>query len=260
MNNSMTKGKSPFYPGQPVPVDLFVGRREQIERIMTRGVGQVSAGKPVAVFVQGEYGIGKSSVAGFLQWLAEREHGLLGIYATLGGAETIDDLGATILEATIRSGVWDPKRSEQIRNWLAKYIGQQTLLGSPTIRFDALRQDGPDIAQGLLPFLATTLEKVRNSGIKGLFLVLDEINGITANPKFAHFIKGLVDTNAMARSPIPLLLMLCGVAERRSELIRSHQPVERIFDVVDIERLSDAEMKEFWLFSRKCTGPGPGTP
>jgi DNA-binding NtrC family response regulator len=73
------KGRSPFYPGQPVPGELFVGRAAQIEHIMTRGVGQVAAGKPVAIFVQGEYGIGKSSVAGFVQWLAEREHGFHGI-------------------------------------------------------------------------------------------------------------------------------------------------------------------------------------
>ena len=71
-----SKGKSPFYPGQPVPGELFVGRVTQIDHIMQRGVGQVEAGKPVAIYVEGEYGIGKSSIAGFVQWLAEREHGL----------------------------------------------------------------------------------------------------------------------------------------------------------------------------------------
>ncbi|HLG17619.1 MAG TPA: hypothetical protein VJH03_24460 [Blastocatellia bacterium] len=53
----INKGKSPFYPGQPVPVELFVGREAQLDRIMTRGVGQVAEGKPVAQYVQGEYGI-----------------------------------------------------------------------------------------------------------------------------------------------------------------------------------------------------------
>ena len=45
----ISKGKSPFYPGQPVPVELFVGRTPQIERILTRGVQQVALGKPVAI-------------------------------------------------------------------------------------------------------------------------------------------------------------------------------------------------------------------
>lgn len=66
------KGKSPFYPGQPVPIELFVGRSAQIERVLTRGAGQVAEGKPTAVFIQGEYGIGKSSMAGCLQAMAEK--------------------------------------------------------------------------------------------------------------------------------------------------------------------------------------------
>jgi len=81
---------------------LFVGRGRQIERIMAHGVAQVTAGKPVSIFVEGEYGIGKSSIAGFVQWWAEREHGLHAIYASLGAAQTLDDVGATVLEGTLR--------------------------------------------------------------------------------------------------------------------------------------------------------------
>ncbi|MEK6776349.1 MAG: ATP-binding protein [bacterium] len=242
---AITKGKSPFYPGQPVPVDLFVGRAEQIKRIMTRGVGQVAAGKPITMFIQGEYGIGKSSIAGFVQWVAERENGLHCIYAPLGGAETLEDVGAKILDATIRSGAFDPKRSEKVREWLAKYIGEQSLFGL-TLRAEALRKDAPSIASGMLPFLAEVFARLQDTGVRGIFLVIDEINGITTNPKFAHFIKGIVDTNAMARNPLPLLLVLCGVEEKRREMIVQHQPIDRIFDVVEIETMNKAEMRQFF--------------
>jgi hypothetical protein len=240
-----SKGKSPFYPGQPVPGELFVGRAKQIEHIMQRGVGQVEAGKPVAVYVEGEYGIGKSSIAGFIQWLAEREHGLHGIYAPLGSAETLEDVGAAVLEGTLRSGAFDPRRSEKVRIWLAKYIGEQSLFGV-TVHAETLKKDAPTIASGMLPFLGEVVERLRETGVKGLFVVLDEINGIAANPKFAHFIKGIVDTNAMSRQPLPLLLMLCGVEECRREMIRNHQPVDRIFDVVQIEPMSPLEMRTFF--------------
>jgi len=83
INAIESKGRSPFFPDQPVPVELFVGRSAQIDHIMTRGVGQVAQGKPVSVFLEGEYGIGKTSFARFTQWMAERNNGLLGIYATL---------------------------------------------------------------------------------------------------------------------------------------------------------------------------------
>jgi hypothetical protein len=241
----VTKGKSPFYPGQPVPVEFFVGRAAQIDRILTRGVRQVAEGKPVAMYVQGEYGIGKSSIAGFASWLAEKEYGLHSIYAPLGGVDSLEELGAVVLEATVRSGAFDPSRSAKIRNWLGKYIGEQTLFGI-TLRADALKQDAPSVASGMLPFLGDAYARLRDTGVKGIMLVLDEINGIAGNPKFAHFIKGLVDTNAMAPHPVPLLLVLCGVEERRREMIAKHQPIDRIFDVVEISPMTEEEMREFF--------------
>jgi hypothetical protein len=242
------KGRSPFFPDQPVPVELFVGRSAQIDRIMTRAVGQVALGKPVSVFLEGEYGIGKSSVARFTQWLAERNNALLGIYATLERAETMDDVGASVLEATLRSGVYDPKLGEKIREGMAKYIGAQSLFGL-TIHADALRKEAPNVTRGLLPFLRQTLRRVEPEGAKGVFLVLDEINGIAKDPRFAAFLKGIVDSNAaisLGKPTVPLLLMVCGVEERRRELIAAHEPVGRIFEVVTIDPMTTAEMDEFF--------------
>lgn len=243
----VTKGRSPFYPGQPVPVDLFAGRSLQIERILTRGAGQAAAGKPVAMFIQGEYGIGKSSIAGFVQWRAEIDYGLHGIYAPLGGAKNLADVATAVLLATIRSGAFDPKRAEKVKDWLAKYIGNQTLFGF-SINAEALKQDAPDLSTpfGMLGFLSEAGKRLQDTGVKGIFLVLDEINGITASPEFAHFIKGLVDTNAVSKEPLPLLLMLCGIEERRREMIQKHEPIARIFDVVEIEAMSEDEMRDFF--------------
>ena len=248
MAAELSKGKSPFYPGQPVPVELFVGRSAQIDHIMTRGVGQVAAGKPVAVFIQGEYGIGKSSIASFVQYAAEMKHELHAIYAPLGGAKTLTDLSEAVMLATVNSGAFNPRISERIRNWLAKYVGKQELWGGFTANVDALRKDAPALSSafGMLDFLRQVPARLKEEGVKGVFLVLDEINGIAGNPDFAHFIKGLVDQNALSPAPVPLLLMLCGVEERRWEMIRNHQPIDRIFDVIEIEAMNSDEMEEFF--------------
>lgn len=240
-----SKGMSPFYPGQPVPVELFVGRSAQIDLIEQRGVCQVEHGKPTTFFMQGEYGIGKSSLAHFTQFVAEKEHHLIALYATLGAATTLDHVGEAILQAAAEAGAMDPKKSEKIQNWLSTYVGEQSLFGL-TLHVDALKKEGPNIARGPLPFLRAVLDRVQDEGVKGIFLVLDEINGIAAHPQFAHFIKGLVDNNALARKPLPLLLMLCGTEERRRQIIAAHQPVERVFEVVNIDPLSVEETGEFF--------------
>jgi len=248
INAIESKGRSPFFPDQPVPVELFVGRSAQIDHIMTRGVGQVAQGKPVSVFLEGEYGIGKTSFARFTQWMAERNNGLLGIYATLERAETMDEVGAAVLEATLRSGAYNPKLGEKIREGMAKFVGQQSLFGL-TIHAEALREEAPNITRGLLPFLAQTLERVRSDGATGVFLVVDEINGLANNPQFAAFLKAVVDSNAaisLEKPTLPLLLMVCGVEERRRQLIAQHESVGRIFDVVSIERMTVEEMDDFF--------------
>ncbi|HOE65821.1 MAG TPA: ATP-binding protein [Candidatus Hydrogenedentes bacterium] len=245
--NEMIKNKSPFYPGQPVPVELFSGRDALIRRIRQRCVGQTGEGKPTALFVQGEYGIGKSSIAGIVQYLAEAEHSLHGIYATLGGAKTLEDVARCILDASVRSGAFEPNRSERIRNLLARYIGKQELFGV-SVNLETIRTDAPQLTapSSLLDFLRGVLKQLADTEVKGILLILDEINGITSNADFAHFIKGLIDTNALSRTPLPLMLMLCGVEERRREMIDRHPPVDRIFDVVEVEAMTPSEMKEFF--------------
>ncbi|RJQ56442.1 MAG: ATP-binding protein [Nitrospiraceae bacterium] len=242
--NAITKGISPFYPGQPVPVELFVGRQKEIEKI-SRAVKQVEHGKPQALFLTGEYGIGKSSLAGFMRSYAEKENHLFGIHVFLGGATTIEDVAIKTVEAVLKTPAYEPTLMGKVRNALSKYIGKQELFGVQ-INFEALKADSPNISHGYLPFLRELLERLKDEGIKGIMLVLDEINGISSNPTFAHFIKGLVDENALSPHPLPLMLMLCGVEERRREMIQHHQPVERIFDIVEINPMANAEMKDFF--------------
>jgi hypothetical protein len=238
------KSKSPFYPGQPVPAELFVGREAEIGRI-NRALVQVAAGKPQAIFVTGEYGIGKSSLAGFIRFLGEREYRLFGIHVFLGGTTALKELATKTVEAVLKSGAFDPTWTEAARKALAKYVGKQDLFGI-TVNLEALETDGPTLSHGYLPLLGSLFDRVKEKGTQGILLILDEINGISSNPQFAHFIKSLVDENALARPPLPLLLMLCGIEDRRREMIQNHPPIERIFDIAEIKPMNEKEMRTFF--------------
>lgn len=260
----LTKNMSPFSPNKPVQAELFVGRRNQIKRIVERGVVQVAAGKPMAFFVEGEYGIGKSSIANLVRWLAERDFGLFGVYAPLGGAKDLRDVAEIILQRVIRAGYFDPTKWEALKNKLAKYVGDQqvSLFGFDlNLNLAALKSDAPQIAThfGLLTFLSDVLARLRsaNANTKGVMLVLDEINGIAGNPDFAMFLKSLWDANvAEPNRQLPLMLVLCGTKERRFEMMDKHEPVERIFDLVQINPLEKAEMEDFF---KKAFGGGQMT-
>ncbi len=238
------KGRSPFYPGQPVPIDFFIGRLHEIEKI-NRAITQVELGKPQSLFLTGEYGIGKSSLANFMKSHAERNNNLFGLHVFLGGAKTLEDVAVRTVEAVIKTQLYRPTIKEKIGNFLAKYIKQAELFGI-NINFETLKADSLSISHGYLPFLRELFNRLKEDGVKGLMLILDEINGITGNESFSHFIKSLVDENALSVAPLPLMLMLCGVEERRKDMIQHHQPVERIFDIVDIKPMDNSEMDDFF--------------
>lgn len=154
------------------------------------------------------------------------------------------DVAAAIVEATIKSGGMDRDRSEKIADWLGKYIGDQQLFGL-SVKLGELKKDAPQFSSpnGMLAFLAEARDRL---SVPGIYLVLDEIDGITRQRTFSHFIKGVVENNATSKEPLPLLLALCGVEERRWDMIRHHQPVERIFSVVDVDLMGGQEMEDFF--------------
>lgn len=249
------KGKSPFYPGQPIPPELFTGREGQLKRLKLRGVDQVVAGKPAAIFIQGEYGIGKSSIANYVAATAEKESNLHSLYVALGRASTVADVATSILEAVVSAASESNPRSDIIRAWMKKYIKEVKLFGF-TANLDVMKKDASDIAsaRGILGLLSETLKRLSKTDVKGITLILDEINGISASVPFAHLIKDLIDTNAAARTPLPLLLMMCGTEEKRNDLIRSHPPVGRIFDVVMIEPMDEGDILKFFRRSFRSVG------
>jgi len=242
--NITSKGQSPFYPGQPVPTEFFAGRHKEIERI-DRAIQQVAAGKPQAIFLTGEYGIGKSSLAGFMRQSAEKNNRLLGIHVLLGGVETLDELAEKTVSSFIREQYYKPTFVDNLSEIFSKYLDEKQTLFGINLNLKALKEDSPNISSGYLPFLREIYKKLAQK-INGIMLILDEINGITKEPKFSHFIKSLIDENALSPKPLPLLLTLCGVEERRAEMVQNHRPVERIFDIVEINPMDKKEMKDFF--------------
>lgn len=242
--SALEKASSPFYPEQPVPPEFFIGRTSEVEEIETRALAPVASGRLKQVFVQGEYGIGKTSLAKSVAVLGESKFGLHPIYCTLGGAESLNDVAFSILQATVRSGAINPGKLQKLGDAFARYVGKQQLFGF-TLNLEMLKADAPKLTTpfAVLDFLQAVRSKL---DVPAIVLILDEINGITRNPQFAHFLKGLVDSNATSEQAVPLLLLLCGTDEHRRELIEQHQPVERIFQIITVRPLSFEETCQFF--------------
>ena len=125
----LNKPRNPFLPGQPATVDLFVGRRAQIDHLLQRGVRQTALGKPTALFIEGEYGIGKSSLANYCLQAAEQEFGLLGVSASMAGQSELVGAAEAMLKALVPAAHRNKPLWLRVKDRLGRFVDSAELFG-----------------------------------------------------------------------------------------------------------------------------------
>jgi len=238
MNN---KENSPFTPGSPVPVELFVGRSAQIKEVL-RYIKQALSGKQENIFLAGDRGIGKSSLASFIRYIVTNKENVLGIHVFLGRVSTLEEMVRHIFEHLLkatRREAW----FESIKKFFGGYIKEIGLLGI-SISFNPPEHDLKELVKNFPEALDNLLKKIKEQKA-GLFIALDDINGLAEKVEFANWYKSFVDEVATRYENFPVSIMLIGLPEKR-EILSDLQPsLMRIFRVVEIEKLTDKEVKNF---------------
>lgn len=235
--------ESPFSPGRPVQPEYFVARIKEIQRL-ERAVRQTVSGRNENVFITGQRGIGKSSLAGFIRYLAEKEHSLIGSHCFLGGVRSLEDMMGVIFQRLLQDCT-DKSLFDKLRKGFDRYIKGLTLFGVG-VEFTRDKGELRTLVDNFLPVLRKVCEQIQSSGRKGLVLILDDMNGITDVPQFSQFLKSFIDELAISAKPLPIFLVLVGLPERRNELIKHQPSVARIFDVVDLPTMSNSESEDFF--------------
>ncbi len=238
MNN---KESSPFTPGSPVPVELFVGRSKQINTIL-RYVEQTKSGKQENVFLSGERGIGKSSLETFLRYMAVTKMNAIGVHVFLGGVSSLEEAVRRILDQILketRGQEW----FEDIKQFFGTHIREVGLFGV-SVSFVPPEQDLRELVRSFSEVLDNLLQKIDGKKA-GLFIALDDINGLADKEEFANWYKSFVDEVATHYEKFPVFIMLTGLPEKRDALATNQPSLMRIFRVTEIEKLSDEEVEHF---------------
>lgn len=238
----MPKEYSPFTPGQPVPIDFFVGRVQEINRLKS-ALEESQTGRLRVAFLTGERGIGKSSLAAFVRYLGERDYQVLGIHTFLGGVTSLEEMVRRIFDRLLKESIgksWQKK----IERFFGNHIREIGLFGI-SLEFAVPKEDLKRMVHDFVPAIRRLVAEVRDEK-KSLFLILDDLNGLASNKEFAEWLKSLVDEIATSNQPVPLFILLVGLEERRQALIASQPSLARVFDVVDIRAWRAEETEEFF--------------
>jgi len=245
------KEQSPFSPGRPVPIEYFVGRIDEIKRI-ERALRQSAQGTNQNIFITGERGIGKSSLASFARYLAEREHQFIGAHSFLGSARSVHDVCAIVFKQLLQASSGNTL-FEKVKRTLTKYISSVDVFGL-TVELSNDARSKESLLSNFLPVLREIIENIKEDR-KGICLVLDDLNGIAKVPGFAHFIKSVVDEIATNQKWLtPLTLILVGTPERMDDLREQQPSISRIFEVVELSIMGPEESTSF--FEKAFTSVG----
>jgi len=228
MNNNRN---SPFTPGNPVPVELFVGRSKQINEIL-RYIGQILSGKQENVFLVGDRGIGKSSLASFLRYYVNTQTDIFGIHVCLRGVSILEEMVHHIFEQILKE-----TKSQPIFKNISKFFPPEEDL-KELVNLKELVRRFPEALHNIL-------EKIKEQK-KGLFIILDDINGLVEKSEFANWYKSFVDEIATHYENFPVFMMLIGLPEKRNKLFNLQPSLVRIFRrVIEIKKLTDKEVEDF---------------
>ena len=234
---------SPFTPGQPAPFELFVGRTSQVEALLQHA-RDAASGRLRVGFLTGDRGIGKTSLARVACFLAERDHALLGLHVVLGSAADAQGMVHRVFDRlanVAREGpLW--KRIGGLFGNRVRSVGQFDF----PVEFHPEADDLDILTVGFDLGLRVVLRQLEGSGRQGLFIVLDDINGLASSPNFGAWLKDFVDTVAESGEPFPVFLLFVGSEWGRRALTRHDESIARILIPQKVPIWSRAETLEFY--------------
>jgi AAA+ ATPase superfamily predicted ATPase len=243
------KEESPFTPNIPVPIEYFTARNEEIEKIRRQIRGALHFQRIENIFITGDRGIGKTSLAKYIRNIASKEFGLFGLHTNLKGVSNLEDMVRILFQDLFKEQDVDKSLIEKFKSIFNDYIKGVNIFGLG-VEFTDDRGKLRSLVDNLIPALYGIYNQIKENK-SGILLILDDLNGIASVPEFAHYIKSFVDTIATRDYKIPLVLILVGYDEKRLEMIKNNPSTARIFNIINLEPMTKSESEEF--FTRTFT-------
>lgn len=168
---------------------------------------------------------------------------MLGVHVFLGGVSTLEEMVRNIFEELLKTSAEQPWYSK-IGSFFGTHVRDVGLFGV-SVSFNPPVNDLTKLVHQFPEAIHNVLDKIKQDK-KGLCLVLDDINGLADTPALANWFKSFVDRVATHGHAFPVLIMLVGTNEKRDRLLSHQESLSRVFRIVEIERLTDEEVGQFF--------------
>ena len=235
---------SPFKPGQPVPVEFFVGRTQEIQQLQSMVKASLQGQFKIG-FVSGERGIGKSSLVSVLRHVSDRTFETASCHIHLGDVKELNGMVRKIFDRILNESV-DKSWHQQVMSFFGDRVNKVGMdLFGFSLELNLEDKQMSMLSHNFVPSMRNLLDQIKSEK-KALLLILDDINGLATSTDFANWLKSMVDEIATSQQETPLCILVVGLEERRQELISGQPSLDRVFELINISPWSSKETEEFY--------------
>jgi hypothetical protein len=234
---------NPFRPGKVVSPGMFSGRYDEIQS-MERGLFQTKHGNPQHFLIEGERGIGKTSLLLYMDWVAKGEidgisnskFNFMVLNLELREGMSADDIADTILESLKREIAGRERLKELCKSawdFLKGFEVAGVAYNSKTADVSLVKLDE------ITNILVEVIEKSKED-LDGIVILIDEADRPSTDAKLGEFCK-LLTERLSRRKCEKVSLVLAGLPSLTGKIRESHQSAPRVFQIISLETLEPKE-------------------
>jgi hypothetical protein len=238
---------NPFRPNSIVNPGMFCGRWDEMKAI-EQSLFQAKHGNPKHFLVQGERGIGKSSLLlavefnarGDVEISSGTKFNFIVVSIELIGASTYDDTIASIA-SEFKAEIGRRQQIKQFATAAWDFITNWKVMGVE-YKKEGSRADDLLLIDSLCEGMATFLNNA-GAGIDGVLILIDEADKPPEEARLGEFAKLFTEKMTKLRCD-RVCLGLAGLPSLIPRLRASHESAPRVFETLTLEPLEAHECEE----------------
>lgn len=235
---------NPFVPNGIVSPGMFTGRYDELVTA-EQALYQTKNGNPQHFIFEGERGIGKSSLAYYVEIVAKgkidgitgNKYNFLNVSIDLAGVDSKIGIIRQIGRELKRKLSEQPDTKQYAkRAW--DFIKDWEVLG---VKYNAKSEqfDEDDLQAQLVDLFISVVEEYGDK-IDGIFILIDEADSPSAGAGLGEFLKVFTE-RLMRRGCNSVLIGLAGLPSLVTKLRESHESSPRLFQIINVSTLSHDE-------------------
>lgn len=236
---------NPFRPNSIATDELFQGRTDEM-LLIEKSLFQAKNGNPQHFLIEGERGLGKSSLFLRVSQQAKGEKPISdGLFVNfivlnveLDSSQTFFEIIRSI-SSELKNAISEREKVKNLAQSVWDFLSSWEILGVKYHKIDELKIQPYEVLNDLVIALSKLIEVAKNE-IDGILILLDEADRPTENASLGEILK-LLTEKLTKRNCDKVLLGITGQPGLISKLKASHESSSRIFTVLNLKPLTNQE-------------------